>query len=71
MSSLCKRFFLYAVMRFLIESGTEYDVFLEGRRMGDNCSRAQKWYRRNQNLEVETEPQLIKLGSQNASNNVL
>ena len=32
--SLCGRFFLHAVMRFLLESGTEDDVFL----IGDACN---------------------------------
>ena len=30
MSSLCGRFFLHAVMRFLIESGTRADIFFVG-----------------------------------------
>ena len=42
MSSPCGKFIIHAVMRFLIESGTEDDVHLVGRRMGGNCSQAQK-----------------------------
>ena len=30
MSSPCRRFFLHAVMRFLIESGTRADIFFVG-----------------------------------------
>ena len=48
-------------MRFLI------DVLSHGRRVGGNRGRARKWYQRNQDLEVETESQLIESGSRGAS----
>ena len=64
--SPCGRFFLHAVMRFLLGSGTEDDVFLVGDACdeleGGNRSRARKWYRGNQNLEVKTESWLLTLG---------
>ena len=39
--SPCERFFLHAVMKFLIERG---QYLLRGRRFGGNRSRARKWY---------------------------